>query len=206
MNIIPLFSTPLYENSLDIDSEVLEFVKGIDYVPCNPSDILEGVMSVNNYILEVPQLKTFKNQIEQVVDNFLKVNLKFTQIYFNITTSWVVKHNENHRGKSHFHRNSLFSGVVYLQVSDNSGDIIFLNSSKNPLYPTEIELQATEYNVFNALSWAITPKQNSILIFPSHVKHKVTPNKSNKDRYVIAFNIFPSGILDKGNIAELHLL
>jgi uncharacterized protein (TIGR02466 family) len=163
-------------------------------------------MSVNNYILEVPQLKTFKNQIEQVVDNFLKVNLKFTQIYFNITTSWVVKHNENHRGKSHFHRNSLFSGVVYLQVSDNSGDIIFLNSSKNPLYPTEIELQATEYNVFNALSWAITPKQNSILIFPSHVKHKVTPNKSNKDRYVIAFNIFPSGILDKGNIAELHLL
>ena len=121
MNIIPLFSTPLYENSLDIDSEVLEFVKGIDYVPCNPSDILEGVMSVNNYILEVPQLKTFKNQIEQVVDNFLKVNLKFTQIYFNITTSWVVKHNENHRGKSHFHRNFFVLGYNHL-----SGCLYFL--------------------------------------------------------------------------------
>ncbi len=110
MNIIPLFSTPLYENSLDIDSEVLEFVKGIDYAPCDSFNILQGLMSVNNYILEVPQLKNFKKQIEHVVNNFLKVNLKFTQIDFNITTSWVIKHEADHCG------HSIIIEIVYFQA------------------------------------------------------------------------------------------
>lgn len=60
------------------------------------------------------------------------------------------------------------SGVIYVKVPDNSGNIIFEN--ENSL----LEIQ---------------PCTGKLLLFPSHILHKVSKNNSDSDRISIAFNL-----------------
>jgi uncharacterized protein (TIGR02466 family) len=206
-NIIPLFSTPLYSNNLQVDNEVKEFIRKVKYIPIVVDGDVNGYTSESFHILEEPELYTLKKDIDKHINNFLHYQLNFTKnIKFNIQTSWLVKHTYNNYSQLHHHNNSLYSGVVYLQVDDNSGDIVFINNKRNNLYPTELTLDVDSYNLYNAQSWIIKPKNHDIFIFPSHLQHKVTPSKSLNDRYVLAFNVFPSGTLNKGGVNELVLL
>jgi len=36
---------------------------------------------------------------------------------------------------------------------------------------------------------------NTLILFPSNLRHKIDVNKSDKDRYSLAFNINPSGYI-----------
>jgi hypothetical protein len=90
-------------------------------------------------------------------------------------------------------------------VNDNSGDIVFSNNI-SPLYPRELLVEIDNYDLLNSSKWTIRPKNKDILIFPSHLTHEVTPNTSDKNRYVLAFNIFPSGIFSEKTINELKIL
>jgi uncharacterized protein (TIGR02466 family) len=200
-HIIPLFSTPLYKNIIQEDSIALDFIKNILYKSCNNS----GNVSTDYFILNRPELYNIKKQVIHNIYNFLNYQLNFNE-EFIIQNSWIIRHKKGDFSPKHMHTNCLFSGVVYLQVSDNSGDIIFTDGNSSSLYPNEISLEVSKYNLYNARSWTIKPKSNDILIFPSHLNHEVTINNSDIDRYVLAFNTFPTGILGKNSIAELRLL
>lgn len=54
----------------------------------------------------------------------------------------------------------MFSGVLYLQVDNNTGDIVFLNLSdtRNNLIPSD-------YNIFNSREWRYTPTNGLLLFF-----------------------------------------
>lgn len=206
--ITPLFSTPLYTSNIGYSEAVLDYIKKIEYIRSGPDkNTTNGYCSKNIALLNVPELILFKKSILQEISYFLNEQLSFSnEIKFNITTSWATKHDKGDYSQPHHHSNSLYSGIVYLQVDDNSGDIIFCNKFKSPLYPQEINIEIKEFNILNSSTWAITPKNNDILIFPSHLTHEVTPSKSDQLRYALAFNIFPSGILNKNSISELQLL
>ena len=45
------------------------------------------------------------------------------------------------------------------------------------------------------LSGKNKPVSGKLVLFPSHVKHKVLPLTSNENRYTISFNTFLSGVL-----------
>jgi uncharacterized protein (TIGR02466 family) len=202
-NIIPLFSTPLFKNNISIDSNVLEYVKGLEFIPGEQGGSTTCLVTNNIYILNDPALEYLKNQIEQQIDIFLKKQLKISRnLNFKITTSWVAKYQKDHFSKLHNHGNSLFSGVLYLQVHPNSGSISFHQKSSS-LYPQELTLEFENYNIFNCGKWTIYPENNDIVIFPSHLQHEVSINETNFDRYAIAFNIFLSGTLRKNSISEL---
>ena len=208
-NILPLFSTPVYVNSIDTDNAV-NYVRSLQYTPSGFID-RKGVLNYNcflannYYILNDPVLSLLKRNIEAEINSFLKEQLCFSkEINFNITTSWAVKHRTNHFSQPHFHANSLYSGVVYLQVDDNSGGIYFESKARHsPLHPAEMFIDIEKYNIHNSVVWEYLPKNNDIIIFPSHLIHSVSANKSKIDRYVISFNIYPSGILGKNTINEL---
>lgn len=205
MEILPLFSTPLYLNNININLDVKEYIKQYNYIPRDKDGIVNSHSTLDNYILNDPALHTLKQTIEKEVNYFLKEQLKFTRhLNFYITTSWVVKHFKNHFSPGHRHSNSLFSGVVYLQVDENSGNIVFSSASNNVL-PYQIAPGIEEYNIYNSTTWSITPRNNDIIIFPSHLAHHVTNNRSNNERYVLAFNVFISGKLCEGTVGELHL-
>jgi hypothetical protein len=76
-----------------------------------------------------------------------------------------------HYNKVHTHGSAKgqFSGVYYLQVFSDSGNIMFYD---------DLFLNKIEY----------TPVIGDLLIFPSYLPHSVNPNNNSKDRISIAFN------------------
>lgn len=210
-NILPLFSTPVYVNNIQDTKDILNLVKTLNYKPAgfySSGTFIENWHTTDDvYILNDLRFVELKKNIDKEINCFLKEHLKFSnKINFNITTSWIVKHLPGHFSQPHYHPNSLYSGVVYLQVDTDSGCISFDSKGQtSQLYPIEMEIELEQNNIFNSVRWEFLPKNNDIIIFPSHLNHRVSVNTSKIDRYSIAFNIFPSGILGRNTINELAI-
>jgi hypothetical protein len=66
---------------------------------------------------------------------------------------------------------SSISGVVYLKSNLLSGDLYFQKEGEDDLL--------------------IIPEVGKMVLFPSHLKHGVHPNKSDDERISLAFNLYP---------------
>ena len=87
--------------------------------------------------------------------------------------------------RPHSHPYSVLSGVYYVSVPKNSGNIIFQNSTthKNTTYKF-----IKNYNKYNSTIWTVLPKENLCVLFPSYLEHYVEPNLNKKERISISFN------------------
>jgi uncharacterized protein (TIGR02466 family) len=123
-------------------------------------------------------------------------------IEFYITDSWINIHQRGHSAGPHVHHNSLISGVLYLKVTENSGDLVFHKQALSLVpFPPALDLDMDSYNIYNCKSWGHRPKTNDICLFPSVVTHSVDPNESDEDRWCLAFNVFV-----RGKFGALHKL
>lgn len=205
----PLFSTPLYKSKVTFNFDVLKYLINIKYEDLygDNKDVPNCHISVSNYILSDNNLSGLKESILLNLKRYLRDILQFADdIDFYITTSWVIKHYKNHYSQQHRHRNSLFSGVVYLQVDSESGIIKFNDDRSSPLFPHQLHLRCKNTNIYNTRSFTILPENNDIIIFPSNLMHEVSPNKSDLVRYTLAFNVYAAGSIGNNFLDELTLL
>ena len=87
----------------------------------------------------------------------------------------------------HNHPNSLLSGVVYLNIEDNSSPIIFYNPNEIKNFITH---KTTQDTIFNINHTTYNVKNGDILIWESWIKHEVPPNKKlNGVRETLVFNL-----------------
>lgn len=145
------------------------------------------------------------NNIKKIIlDKFLNINNTYFKYDndFKITTSWFTKSIKNNIGDFHNHGNNFYSGIYYIDVDDDTGDIEFSDFT-----PSSFDLNTTEFNIDNSKSWRVKPENDLIIFFPSEMYHKIHLNKSEKNRYSLAFNIFPIGrigwsdnIIDTSNV------
>ena len=134
--------------------------------------------------------------------NFVTMNQNFKILFDNINTSVkkVEKHlklkkelslrdywcNINYFGsfnRPHTHEGCTVSGVYYVDVHKNSGNIIFINRNLNSYYK-----EINSYNEYNSSTWKIEPEKNLCVLFPSYLNHYVEPNLNKKERISISFN------------------
>jgi len=104
-----------------------------------------------------------------------------------LSNFWVNINHHRDYNKRHDHPRSLISGVFYVDVPNNSGDIIFINPTKYFLYSEALTSTQTG-NPYNKSCVAIPPTNNQLLLFPSYLEHEVAANESKKDRISISFN------------------
>ena len=157
-------------------------------------------------VLNLPAFSRLKNII---LDHVIRYSNQCLEIHntieFYLTTSWVMKHKMGDWSQAHMHVNSIFSGIYYFEVDDNSGLLGFeRHSSMLNLFTPTIELDVNKWNVYNSRVWQIKPENDMLVLFPSHVRHYVTPSLSENLRYCLAFNIFVRGNISK-EISELNL-
>ncbi len=203
--LIQLCPIPIYINNIDLQNSDID-----NFMSLKLSRIKEnnGYVSENKRVLHLDIFKNIKNSVKFHVDYFthyiLKVN---THIRFELENSWVVMHKPNDYAHNHMHQNSILSGIFYLKVNANSGKIIFgKDVTWENIFPRSLDIQFDEYDTINCKEWGFTPEISTIIIFPSHLHHSVTPNMSDQDRYCVAFNVFPRGELGFGHeISELNL-
>lgn len=96
---------------------------------------------------------------------------------YNLTDLWLNISPQLSSNKIHRHTDYVgprsknkWSGVYYIQVPKNGGDICFTN-------PYLLD----EFSPY-------TPTEGEVIIFPSQVYHSVEVNESTEDRISIAFN------------------
>jgi uncharacterized protein (TIGR02466 family) len=203
--VVPAFATPIYHTVVETISEKtknqlfdLEFER---------LDTNNGWISKDKFIINRENFRDLKSLIESelsfYLDNILEVDRK---IEFYITNSWIIMHDPGDYAQEHIHINSLLSGVLYLETNDESGDIHFQkNTNHLNLFPSALEVDIKNYNIFNSKSWYFKPCNNQLFFFPSSLLHYVDKNKSSSKRYSLAFNIFIKGRLGKDDLDYLEI-
>jgi uncharacterized protein (TIGR02466 family) len=140
----------------------------------------------NGLNLTDPEIQPLKSHIEQSVKNysqFISVNCKH-----KVCDMWINISGHKDYLSEHIHARTLFSGVYYVHTPKNCGDIEFIRHSHDYMLYDWKDVQ-NKYNTYNSARWTLPAEKNRCYIFPSLMKHSVTPNMNQDDRIAISFNI-----------------
>ena len=143
-----------------------------------------------------------KTLLTSISNYFDKQNIFKEGTIFKIGNAWININSIGGYNKMHNHPNSHLSGVFWVKIPKNSGNIIFHDSNYfmeeaiNFAYSEKVKSFANKYESF----W-MNPIEGVIVIFPSHLMHEVEENlnEKNEDRISISFNmnlIPPTSILN----------
>lgn len=196
IEVIPLFSAPIYvfriESDINFEKE-LEFIKQLDYRPAS-KDLVN--FSLDTYLLNYEEMYRCKKIIEDHVHTYTKEILSIEQEVY-VTNCWIAKTSPGQRHKKHYHPNSIFSGILYLNANEEHSELNFHNKSFirggfNFTYNIK------DYNIFNSNAWSIKVKTGDVIIFPSDIIHDVNVNNAKTDRVILGFNTFIRGTFGHG--------
>tara|TARA_R110000822_G_scaffold132508_1_gene269750 strand:+ start:1538 stop:2152 length:615 start_codon:yes stop_codon:yes gene_type:complete len=189
--ILPLFSKPLFLKHINFSLKKTEgIIKKVKFKEANEKlSFEESQMSIDTYVLDRPDFKFLKQILYKELNAYTKDYLHYIN-NFKITTSWLTKIEPNSTSNLHNHQNCMLSGVLYLNVDKDSGNIRFDSFADSRYW-----LEKTDFDIFNSTGWFIEPSNKLLLIFPSEVHHIVEENKSKMTRYSLAFNAVPTGIV-----------
>jgi len=199
--IRPLFPTPVLMSALgrditDAERKVLEDNCKPGMVKSNDGNLT----SSNFYILKdnLPELrKEFETQIDYYLKNIISPS---TGVSLYITQSWLNYTEQGQFHHEHAHPNSIISGVFYFNAHKEHDRIYFF---KNQYRDMKI---LPEWNWFNAESWWLPVETGMLLLFPSHLRHKVAITTGDHTRISLAFNTFATGIIgQEDELYSLHL-
>jgi len=198
VSIVPIFPIPVGVFKLDegFTAEELKFIEDTRLV----KNILNRA-SADNYILEDSRLRRIKDfckfSTNRYVEELYKPN-KRIEAY--ITQSWANVAEENEGHHSHTHSNSFLSGVLY--VTTDEGDGISFERDNGSTF----HIDSDTPNDFNTRVYNVPAEENTLLLFPSHLRHAVSLRSSKKKRISIAFNTYLRGILGNNkSLSELFL-
>ena len=183
-----IFKTSIYTSTLSIDlkklnqdiKEIINKDKGREVSNSG------GYQSNNIDYKSFTQLYFLSEIITSKTKEYkMLLGLKEKSTFDNM---WININRKKDFNIPHIHPNSSISGVFYVKVSQNFGDIVFENPFlENISYCWEQEI--LNYNNYTSPKWNVKPKENKLLLFPSFLRHYVKPNLTNEDRISISFNL-----------------
>ena len=139
-------------------------------------------IELNNY-KEIDKLMSFIMAQSYVILNDAKVK---DTIPLTLQECWVNINKKNCKNLLHAHGNALLSGVVYIDVPEDTGNIRFYKQPNNSYYHNSYYSKDSEF-MYQYMSYK--PINKKVMIFQSFLEHDVEKNLTNKERYSIAFNI-----------------
>ena len=200
-NVYRAFSVPIYKGQVKLNKKVMN--PALKDLALFRVDADDGTASEDVYVLD-NDLNFLKPDIQACIEDFVYNHLKFKRHHsFFITNSWVMKHVKGDSSRMHYHTNSLFSGILYLQCDKDSGCISFVRDKNmfNNMFKFDLE----EDNPFNETVIHVLPQDGDILLFPSNQWHTVAPSQSSHSRYCVAFNVWSKGPLNKYEYSNSQL-
>ena len=169
-------------------------------------DVINFVINQNKYLITgnsgSRNMNVLDDPVMQDVKSFIQVNLEF---YFNrlfdpssklepyITQSWFAYTEPGEFHHRHTHKNSIISGVLYINA-DRNKDRISFHKTDNAWF----EIQAKAPSNLNSTKYMFPVGTGDLLLFRSDMEHEVeavTTQNSNHTRVSLAFNSFIRGEL-----------
>lgn len=189
-----IFPTPIYETKLDLDLEYIqEYCREIHLKKKYKNRKVSNLGGFQTELsLEDANIKQLIVQIENHA-NMFSTNI-INNMKQKITNIWLNVNGYKNSNLSHSHPNSDLSGCYYVRSPENCGNIVFEHPCLDVIAQyqakQEIDKQST-WTEYNAQNWQFAPKENSMYLFPSWVKHYVQANENDtgENRISIAFNL-----------------
>ena len=188
--IFPLFSVPLVtpQERYPFNKRELNYIKKL-----KKSKNAYNSVSINNYVLKVPEFNSIKKYLQKWLDIYAHEFLKIKDIEFYITQSWCNYNATYDKHHTHTHPNSLISGVFYIQGDQTP--IVFTRGKS--LLPFLVNHKS--FDMYNARTYWVNMEAGQLFLFPSTLIHSVKENKSKIKRISLSFNTFA-----KGKFGELN--
>jgi uncharacterized protein (TIGR02466 family) len=200
VNIMPLFPTPVLVYEVEIEEKEKLFL--LSQYPDNVTANQGNLTSTDNSILKNSELQRLNEMLLFYVnDAFTRIHNPRQECELYITQSWLNFSSENQYHHEHTHKNSFYSAVLYLQVTEEDNITLY-----HPTYDNRYEIYSNHYDLYNSSSWQVPVKDNMLLIFPSSLPHSVPSVKHNNMRVSLSFNTFLRGEFgDPSNLNYLKL-
>lgn len=177
-----LFPTPVWSKILEhnFDKLKLKFLN---------KHFGEGVLASNNGGYQSQDVRYSDDCDIKDLINILQENLEEVvsqcglKRKYDIGNCWININEKGHYNNLHYHPKSLLTGVLYLEIDEDMGDLVLCRPDLIKHYTDET---STNPDLFQTIN--IKPKKNSLIIFPSWIEHKVEMNNTDKPRVSFAFN------------------
>lgn len=195
MKLDHVFPTPIYtvrlsENTfIDTKQRVNDYCNATK-IPNLPTGELKTTFYDHQDYLGKISAKLCLQEINIRVREFFHLQ-GFSSDCFIDVTSWLQIYPPDSFFIKHDHYGAITSGVIYLQVPENSGDLRFYDPIHarrvtNVFFKNVISV-GNEYN-FQHINY--TPKEGEMIIFPPWLEHSVEFNRSSEERIAVSFNIW----------------
>lgn len=185
------FVTSIWKQRLDIDTKTQEEI--INYV----YDLKEKNQSShisNRGGWQSPSLKKIDTTLETL---FAKMALVSKEVMFDlgvedyvlsIESFWFNINGKHNYNTAHVHTGSSLSGVFYLKMPKNGGQIKF-DRGDNQMWALPTETDISKKGIADRCPGvSMQPEELEYLVFPSSLQHSVEPNHSDDDRISMAIN------------------
>ena len=195
-----MFSKPIYGKTVNIDTKkIVSMLNESDFITAGSiTDSNASSISNSLYVLDEERFKFLKDELMKEFYLFINGIMHYSN-KFEITTSWFTKTIKNESSAFHNHNNCMLSGILYLQTDENTGKIGFQNFNDK-----RYKLVPDEHTVTNSDAIYYIPNDGLLLLFPSEVHHKVEKNESDIERYSLAFNLMPTGLIGQP-LSDSHM-
>ena len=204
VKILQLFPISIYAGDVTFSDELLVHLKGLDQQKIIYNGSYNGNITNDKQVLNHDICAPLKEQVQVGMNEFI---LNYYKVQFDgkffIHRSWVLEHQPGHWSQPHSHPNSILSGVLYLDVPADSGEIQFHKPDNyhNWINTATLRFMVDEFHEYNCDTWRIPPYTGQMFIFPSHLRHSVELNVTQESRWSLAFDCFLEGLLDSGDPA-----
>lgn len=190
MNVENLFVSVLAHDKLEVDNDALaEFCFNLTNKDTGRKVSNEGGYQSNIFDMsKTPELFNLHKQITEKVNSLhdfmgFKKSLRKT-----VDQCWVNINPPGTYNSMHTHQGGVFTGVYYVKVPENSGELQIVS----PIPPFDFVMK-DEYietpNQFNSSNVIIQPKEGYLYLFPCWLAHQVKMNLSDQPRISIAFDV-----------------
>ena len=181
--MLEIFSVPVHIKKLKLDTKkiikhCLSVKKNTDSVRFSnrggwqSPPFVEDLFGLKDEILE------FSKEYKKTISYKNKLELANMWININGSKDYNIEHTHPH---------SVISGAYYL--TSNNSDLVFINPSSDFMEYDWSHNVLEKYNKYNSPICVIKPPQNTLLLFPSWLKHRVESNNSKEKRISISFNL-----------------
>jgi uncharacterized protein (TIGR02466 family) len=191
-SVHPIFPTVVSGVTVREDLSALDHIKQLPYIDLKSDESSGSYKTEDNELLS-----SFPEEKRIILDYFTKFKTDVLKLEndFKISSSWATRVDHNGYCQYHDHKNSYYSGVLYLDTVQNGGEIQF----QNPVHGTGFLLNPTEWNTFNYEVFYLKPERHLLLFFPSYLLHRINRYMGTESRYSIAMNFVPVGKFGRGD-------
>jgi len=104
---------------------------------------------------------------------------------YTITSQWANINDPGTANIMHTHGDADFSGIVYINVTEDSGDLFIHNLHA----PVKNIIKQFPFAMNAGTGHKIAPENGMVVLFPGNTPHSVLVNRSAENRISVAFNI-----------------